>query len=168
MTPGLARGPPFPPKATKGAIVAIASLDKPSVPSVVGICENDVASLEQVQGAKGHAVRSEHWFGDEVWGWSSIGGSGGGLPDRIEGWEGTSSDSSLHQQVGELSVEDDEDEAEEGGVRLDPETEERVQNEPRNAYVDGEDAEAFERVQEKELSTKGRIDSVRIARRESC
>ena len=70
MTPGLAGGPPFPKEATKNAVAAVASIENPSVPKVVGICEIDIGSLSQVQGAKGHALRSEHWEGDELWAWS--------------------------------------------------------------------------------------------------
>ena len=47
MTSGLA-GPPFPSGEVKGALVAVASLEKPSVPMVVGICGIDVAALQEV------------------------------------------------------------------------------------------------------------------------
>ncbi|KKY28727.1 putative translation machinery-associated protein [Diplodia seriata] len=42
MTPGLQNGPPFPQKAKKGAVVAVASLENPTVPVAVGVCEIDV------------------------------------------------------------------------------------------------------------------------------
>ncbi|EOD52216.1 putative rna binding protein ligatin protein [Neofusicoccum parvum UCRNP2] len=56
MTPGLQNGPPFPQKAKKGAVVAVASLESPTVPVTVGVCEIDVSALQQVQGARGHAL----------------------------------------------------------------------------------------------------------------
>lgn len=159
MTPGLARGPPFSSKAIKDSIVAIASLDKPSVPMVVGICEIDVASLQQVQGAKGHAVRGEHWDGDEIWAWSPAGKPGGSAPEHIEGWEVDADDTSLREGVEHLAVEEEDDDAEEGGVSLSQGSEQHPRPELRNGFVEGEDAEPYERVEEeeKELSTKGKL-----------
>ena len=156
MTPGLARGPPFPRKATKGAIVAVASIEKPTVPKVVGICEIDVASLQQVQGAKGHAVSSEHWDGDEIWAWSTSGKPGDPSPDHIEGWGYADSRSDLEQATKHLNVEDKEDEAEEGGVRLSSDEPSRPQH--RDLY--SESTEPFEHVEEdKEMSIQGRVPS---------
>ena len=86
MVPGLAAGPPFPQNAVLNAVVAIASTEHPSVPRVLGICEMDVASLTEVRGLKGHAVRSEHWDGDELWAWTSNGKAGGAAPSQIDGW----------------------------------------------------------------------------------
>ena len=156
MTPGLARGPPFPSKATKDSIVAIASLDKPSVPMVVGISEIDVASLQQVQGAKGHAVRGEHWTGDEIWAWSQAGKPGGSAPEHIEGWDVDTTDASLREGVEQMTVEDDDDDTEDGGVPLRQEPEQHTQIEPRNEFVEGEDPDVIGE-EEKELSTKGNI-----------
>lgn len=161
MTPGLQNGPPFPKKATKDAVVAIASLEKPSVPLVVGKCEIDVASLAQVQGAKGHAVRSEHWDGDEIWSWSTVGNSGSAAPEHIDGWEDQPKDASVNLDVQRLTVEDDDDEEEEeeeeegqGGVAL---AGGAKRPELQNDYVEGEEAEPFERVQDdRELTTKGK------------
>ncbi|KAL9104884.1 MAG: hypothetical protein Q9163_000201 [Psora crenata] len=150
MTPGLARGPPFPPKAKKGSIVAVASVEKPSVPVVVGVCEIDVASLGQVQGAKGHAVRSEHWDGDEVWGWSTTGKPGSSAPDHIYGWESMGSNACLGEAIHNLTIDDQEDEGEEGGVPLLNEEHSKQDNN----YLEGEDAEPAERNDEKELTTK--------------
>lgn len=157
MIPGLQRGPPFPPKATKDAIVAVASLERPSVPMVVGICEIDVASLTQVQGAKGHAVRGEHWDGDELWSWSSAGKLGGIAPEQIKGWDTDGVDAALANDVEQLSVEDQDDDTEEGGVQLDNDANEKAKVEPRNACVEGEDAKPYEEIgkDERELTTKG-------------
>ena len=154
MTPGLARGPPFPSKATKDSIVAIASLDRPGVPMVVGICEIDVASLQQVQGAKGHAVRGEHWTGDEIWAWSQVGKPGGSAPEHIEGWEVDTTDASLIKGLEHMASEDDDDDTEEGGVPLGQEPEQHTPIEPRNEFVEGEDPDTIGG-EERELSTKG-------------
>ena len=163
MTPGLARGPPFPSKATKDSIVAIASLDKPSVPMVVGLCEIDVASLKQVQGAKGHAVRGEHWAGDEIWAWSQAGKPGGSAPENIEEWDVDTIDASLRKGVEHMVVEDDDDDTEEGGVPLGQEPEQNTRFEPRNEFVEGEDPDIIGG-DERELSTKGKIPHIHALR----
>jgi len=157
MTPGLTRGPPFPAKATKGAIVAVASVQRPSVPQWVGTCEIDVASLQQVQGAKGHAVRGQHWAGDEIWAWSPLGKAGEVSPEQIDGWDASKDSGSITSGVEHLAVEDLED-SETGGVSLNT-TEGTQPYEPRNKHVEGEDAEPFETIDvpEKELSTKGML-----------
>ena len=153
MTPGLA-GPPFPSKATKGAVVAVASLEKPSVPMVVGICEIDVASLQRVQGAKGHAVKGQHWAGDEIWAWNQTGKSGEDAPEQIEGWD--AGEASINAGVKDISIDDSEDDSS-GGVAVGSTGERKQESEPPNQYVDGEDAEPYGKVdvREKELSTKG-------------
>ena len=157
MTPGLARGPPFPSKATKGAVVAIASLEKPSVPMVVGICEIDISKLQEVQGAKGHAVRGEHWDGDEIWAWSSSGKPGTSAPGEIIGWDTDNGDADLREGVGHLAVDDHEEDADEGGVPLEKEVEDTQKVEPRNENVEGEHPQSYEKAaeDEKQLSTKG-------------
>ncbi|KAL2359089.1 hypothetical protein RJZ56_008079 [Blastomyces dermatitidis] len=121
MTPGLANGPPFPERAVKGEIVAVASLAKPSVPTFVGVCEIDVAGLGQVQGAKGHAVKGVTWEGDELWSWGTLGRPGQPSPEHIDGWldDGTR----VEKDFEELRLEDekgdvDVDGEEEGGVSL--------------------------------------------------
>ena len=155
MTPGLTRGPPFPAKATKGAVVAVASIQKPSVPQWVGTCEIDVASLQQVQGAKGHAVRGQHWAGDEIWAWSPSGKAGEAPPEQIDGWDVSKDAGSIQSGVEHLAINDPEDN-EAGGVSLDT-TQGTPSYEPHNKHIDGEDAEPFQKVDvpEKELSTKG-------------
>lgn len=116
MTPGLAGGPPFPEKAKKGAIVAVASVDSPSVPLVIGTCEIDISNLEQVQGAKGHAVENVHWAGDELWSWSSAGKPGTQPPPTIDGWlEGDNDEAELATKTQELDLGD----SASGGVSLD-------------------------------------------------
>ena len=154
MTPGLA-GPPFPSAAIKGAVVAVASLEKPSVPMVVGICEIDVAALQEVRGAKGHAVRGSHWAGDEVWAWSLSGKPGGDAPEHIEGW--VVDDVSIDEAAKNLSLDDGEDDST-GGVSINAGNEQKSQGKPHNQYVEGEEAEAHDQVsvEEKDLSTKGK------------
>ena len=159
MIPGLAGGPPFPSSAVENAIVAIASVENPSVPKVVGICEIDVSSLKQIHGVKGHAVRSEHWEGDELWAWNSSGGTQGGVaPAEIPGWIASSADTTLSQRVNSVRLEEN-DEDDEGGVALDNKLEPQQQIDPQNEAMKAEDAEPFERV-EVELSTKGRLRAI--------
>jgi translation initiation factor 2D len=80
MTPGLV-GPPFPEGAKVGALVGIASTDRPTVPIAVGVCEINVAGLEKAVGEKGRAVRILHWVGDEVY---KLGGSPAKVPKTLE------------------------------------------------------------------------------------
>ena len=111
MTPGLAGGPPFPERARNGAIVAVASTERPSVPVVVGWCEIDVSTLGKVQGAKGHAVRNMHWAGDEAWSFGANGKAGVQAPEEIEAWEHALSGNMQGLQIDELDSEG-------GGVAL--------------------------------------------------
>ncbi|KAL8935797.1 MAG: hypothetical protein Q9211_004513 [Gyalolechia sp. 1 TL-2023] len=161
MTPGLARGPPFPTKATKGSVVAIASLEKPSVPIVVGVCEIDVASLQEVRGVKGHAVRGEHWDGDEIWAWSQAGGIGGQAPEAIDGWANRDGLGGLEEQVSQVDIEDSNDEQGEGGVPLEGSLAGKQNVVEQNDFVVGEDGQPFEEVEvhRKEFSTKD-IDEI--------
>ncbi len=157
MTPGLARGPPFPPAATKNSIVAIASLERPSVPRVVGVCEIDVSSLEQVQGAKGHAVRGYHWDGDEIWAWGQSGKSGSDAPLLIEGWDTHGESGDLRSGLEDLSIADHDSDAEDGGVSVRTEAYE-VSDEPTHSRPDhGVDGMLVQEadVKQTELSTKG-------------
>lgn len=157
MTPGLARGPPFPSRAIKDSIVAIASLERPSVPRVVGVCEIDVSSLQQVQGAKGHAVRGYHWDGDEIWAWGQGGKSGSDAPKLIEGWDFHDEPNNLPAQLEKLAVTQHDSEAEEGGVLLKTETPETSIEPTWIKHKIGEDVIADEEANpnQKELSIKG-------------
>jgi translation initiation factor 2D len=110
MIPGLINGPPFPEKAKKGAIVAIAGHDRPSVPVVVGRCEVDVSGLQVVRGIKGQAVETFHWSGDEIWSWNVSGRPGGEPPDRLDGWLGDDKGvESLQEQTEGLDLNDGEE-----------------------------------------------------------
>ena len=116
MTPGLQRGPPFPKKATQDAIVAIASLESPTVPMAVGKCLIDVSSLDKVQGMKGHAVETFHWAGDELWSWSPGGKPGTSPPEHIEGWADEKDEvAALASQAAAVGLGGDD---EDGGVAL--------------------------------------------------
>jgi translation initiation factor 2D len=115
MTPGLAAGPPFPSRATKGAVVAIASTDRPSVPMAIGVCGIDVSALQKVQGAKGHAVESMHWVGDELWSFSTSGKSGQQPPEELPKWSQILATSELANHTESLDLHDAN---EDGGVTL--------------------------------------------------
>ena len=156
MTPGLAaRGPPFPTKAKKDAIVAVASLEKPTVPMVVGVCEIDISSLQRVQGVKGHAVRGEHWAGDEIWAWSQGGVSGQDAPESIDSWAEEDASASPEHRMEQALIDDPEQEGD-GGVLLEQQAPSQ-RNSHTNEHVDGEDAPPYEEVSvdDKELTTKG-------------
>ncbi|KAJ5987117.1 hypothetical protein N7451_011482 [Penicillium sp. IBT 35674x] len=105
MTPGLANEPPFPKRAVQGAVVAVAGLNKHSVPLFVGICEIDVSGLGEVQGTKGVAVRGRHWEGDELWAWSSSSRPGRPAPEYLEGWDEEAGDE-VEEAVGNLTLEE--------------------------------------------------------------
>jgi translation initiation factor 2D len=154
MTPGLQRGPPFPKKATKGAVVAIASLEAPTVPMAVGECTIDVSALGKVQGTKGIAVSTFHWAGDELWSWSSTGKAGSDPPDILEGWDDDNGEeASLAERTAAVDLDD-----EEGGITLDATPTERSQAE-KAQDVQGEDAPSnndfIDVLEDKELTTKG-------------
>ncbi|CBX96845.1 hypothetical protein IAQ61_008203 [Plenodomus lingam] len=152
MTPGLQRGPPFPKGATKGAVVAIASLEAPTVPMAVGTCEIDVSGLDQVQGVKGQAVSTFHWAGDELWAWSATGKPGRDPPDLIPAWDEEAADeASLVERTAAIDLDD------EGGVSLQAGPDERSEAEQRQG-VEGEDAPSnhdfIDIIDDKELTTK--------------
>ncbi|KAL9097680.1 MAG: hypothetical protein Q9165_000006 [Trypethelium subeluteriae] len=155
MTPGLA-GPPFPSKATKDSLVAIASIDSPSVPMAVGTCEIDISRLGSVEGQKGHAVRTVHWCGDEIWAWSTNGRAGSTAPEHLDGWdEHVANKSDLAQRVEGLDL--GEEDGDEGGVSLGNVDRPEDHSSVKNEHVDGEDApqnELFEQVNTPELTTK--------------
>jgi len=156
MTPGLQQGPPFPEKATKGAIVAIASLEAPTVPMAVGTCEIDVSALGKVQGMKGMAVSTFHWAGDELWAWSSTSKPGIEPPDILQGWDDEQSeDLSLAERTAAVDLDDLE-----GGVPLDAGLTERSEAEKAQG-VEGEKAPSnhdfVDVLDDKELSTKGML-----------
>lgn len=154
MTPGLQRGPPFPKKATKGAIVAIASLEAPTVPLAVGTCVVDVSSLGSTQGMKGHAVETFHWSGDELWAWSTGNKPGRDPPALIDAWdEHEGADTNLVERTAAVDLDDND-----GGVSLDSDPVERSKAEQAQG-VEGEDAPSNKNfvdvIEDKELTTKG-------------
>ena len=153
MTPGLTRGPPFPTKATRNAVVAIASVQRPSVPQCVGVCEIDISALGSVQGAKGHAVNGVHWEGDEIWAWSQSGTGGRQAPESLEGWDIQTSQQTIEKSVQDLDLEDDDEEAQEdGGVSL-----EESRDSTWNRHVEGAEPDQIQTedgAQEPEPSTE--------------
>ena len=128
MTPGIANEPPFPEGAVKGAVVAVASLDKPTVPLFVGKCEIDVSALGKVQGTKGHAVRGLHWEGDELWAWSLSGRPGQPAPDYLAGWDYEADD--IEEGEDDLTSEEKEKEKETREVKVDDEHESEPPEQP--------------------------------------
>lgn len=156
MTPGLAGGPPFPKEAKKGSIVAIASVERPTVPMVVGICEVDVSGLQKVQGEKGRAVRGIHWDGDELWAWSTGQSGGANAPESIDGWNGGTEVASKSGDSG--AVDDAVESQEHGGVLLwDENGASHSTMGERDSKPNEEDKRLFEEVEleDRELSTKG-------------
>lgn len=113
MVPGL-QNPPFPAKAKKGAVVAIASLENPTVPMAVGTCDIDISALDKTQGLKGQAVSTFHWAGDELWSWSSSGKDGSEPPAMLPGWDDSTQDSELAERTAAVDLDE-----QEGGVSLD-------------------------------------------------
>ncbi|KAF1990703.1 hypothetical protein K402DRAFT_460132 [Aulographum hederae CBS 113979] len=163
MTPGLANGPPFPSAAKKGAVVAVANTENPSVPVVVGVCEVDVAGLERVQGAKGVAVEIVHWLGDELWSWSAAGKPGVKAPEQLPGWldgEVDGEEGDLAAKTAGVSLDDADGE---GGMPSPEGNETEVPaNESRNHFVNGEDV-AEEVSVDKDMTTKEIDETFRSA-----
>jgi translation initiation factor 2D len=129
MIPGLVkpRSAPWDTRARAGAIVAVAGLQRDTVPMWVGTCEVDVCSLgHDLRGQKGVAVKGLHWAGDELWSWRSVGSGGRDAPSSVEGWPGLTED--VSKDIGNMTLDDDDDqkgdEQAEGGAALDkpPET----------------------------------------------
>ena len=152
MTPGLQMGPPFPKHATKDAIVAVASIEAPTVPMAVGTCEINVSALGRVQGAKGQAVRSFHWAGDELWAWSPIGRPGTDPPTAIGGWGADEEDVELVSRAEALDMAAGEED--DGGVLVDAPPSRKADAEGARA-TGAPSTELAEQVEDKELSTKG-------------
>lgn len=151
MQPGLQNGPPFPQRATKGAVVAIASLEQPSVPIAVGACLIDISALGSVQGSRGHAVQNMHWAGDELWSYSTSGKAGTSPPDSIEGWLVSKADEQkLAEQAADLKIDDEDDE--QGGVNLDSTPADQTRG--TNNETSAENG-LVEEVEVKDLTTKG-------------
>jgi translation initiation factor 2D len=154
MTPGLAGGPPFPAQAKQGAVVAIASTDSPTVPVAVGVCKIDVSALQQVQGAKGHAVETLHWYGDELWSHSTSSRPGQQCPEQVEGWAQVLETRGLTEKVESLDIEDMD---EEGGVSL---KDDEIHDDTLKAQggradaLEGEDAPTTEDTGSSKLSQK--------------
>ncbi|KAJ4320875.1 hypothetical protein N0V94_003174 [Neodidymelliopsis sp. IMI 364377] len=162
MTPGLQRGPPFPKNATKGTVVAIASLEAPTVPMAVGTCVIDLSSLGSTQGTKGRAVETFHWAGDELWSWSTGNKPGRDPPALIEAWdEQEDDDASLAERTAAVDLDDND-----GGVSLDAGPSERSKAEQAQG-IDGEDAPSnkdfIDVVEDKELTTKEIDDAFKNA-----
>jgi translation initiation factor 2D len=153
MTPGLYGGPPFPSNAKKGSIVAVSSAENPTVPLVVGYCEIDVSTLRQVQGAKGHAVRTIHWSGDELWSWNATGNPGGDPPEHLDGWlDKDVNVDELNNTTKELNLKEEEGE-EDGGVDLGS-RENQTRKSDQNDDAGEEDI--------RELTTKGKANPPQI------
>lgn len=140
MTPGLIGGPPWPQNAQIGAVVAVAGLEKDTVPIWVGVCKIDISGLGRVQGTKGGAVEGVHWEGDEIWTWSQTGIGGRSSPERISGWD-TRQDEA-ESGVNQLILDDVEDETQDdGGVLVDAATNNKT-NGDQQADLEQEDTES--------------------------
>lgn len=149
MTPGLAGGPPFPAKATRSALVAVASLEAPTVPVVVGSCEIDVSGLQRVEGVKGRAVQTLHWAGDEVWSWSAAGRPGAAVPQQLDGWSAApDEDGALATQTDGLRLQSNEEQSDTPELHDDAEG-------PANTAESQADISQHSGTDEHELSMKG-------------
>ena len=136
------------------AIVAIASLEAPTVPMVVGTCNIDVSALGKVQGTKGHAVSTFHWAGDELWAWSASNKPGSDPPHVIEGWDDDKRDETgLAERTAAIELD-----SQEGGVALNDVPSARLAAEEAQG-LEGEEAppnhDFVDVIDDKELSTKG-------------
>ncbi|PIA99411.1 Eukaryotic translation initiation factor 2D [Cercospora beticola] len=150
MIPGLFGGPPFPPRARKGAVVAIAALERPSIPVAVGVCVIDVCDLQKVRGEKGKAVENMHFLGDELWSWGHLGKPGQQPPEEVEGRTKILQNRGLLEQVADLDLED---QYEAGGVALGDSATNGSAN-TRAVDVPADSEESSENVKAKELSQK--------------
>lgn len=141
MIPGLADEPPFPPRAVQGAVAAVASLSRPTVPLFVGVCEIDISGLGDVQGAKGHAVRGLHWEGDELWAWSSSSRPGRPAPEHLDLREDTMDE--VESKTAEVSLDE---------PTIEPQEDNETTIKEEAAETQGEDGRV---VEEKEPTTQG-------------
>jgi len=76
-----------------------------------------VASLKKAQGEKGRAVQTVHWFGDELWEWSTSGKAGIVAPETLQGWIEEDGEAFADEMNG-LDLDEDDD----GGVSLQEES----------------------------------------------
>lgn len=150
MTPGLVGGPPWPEAAKVGAVVAVAALERPTVPLWVGTCKIDISSLGAVQGTKGAAVEGVHWEGDEIWGWSQTGSGGRAAPDQIEDWDLQAENAEEGMSKLDLDDKDEDDGQEEGGVALDDST---VETQKAGNVINGSTADNEDEEPEREPTT---------------
>ncbi|KAK6863484.1 hypothetical protein PG995_000012 [Apiospora arundinis] len=112
MIPGLvkSRGAAWDARAKKGAVVAVAGLQKDTVPMWVGTCDVEVCKLgNDLRGQKGVAVKGLHWAGDEVWSWRPLGSGGREAPEALEGWQGLTED--MTGAIKDMKLEDEEADA---------------------------------------------------------
>lgn len=98
------------------SLVAISSLDAPTVPLAVGVCVSDLKKLRSGQQAKGKAVDVLHFCRDHLWDWSTSGKSGRDSPEDIPAWI-PSSMKDVSNGIATASLEDNDPE---GGVLLTP------------------------------------------------
>ena len=163
MAPGLALGPPFDRRAKKDAYVGVADMEEVSVPLIVGTAEINISDLQQVQGVKGHAVRTMHWVGDGLWAWSPIGKPGVDPPDKLEPVEvggndaaKDENDSQIASKMDDMTVESEDGDG--GGVGLPSESEQSTKKR-KAAGDDGDEPDQEDR----EMTTKEIDDAFRNA-----
>ncbi|KAM0437859.1 hypothetical protein ACHAPT_002224 [Fusarium lateritium] len=110
MIPGLVKAPnaEWDSRARTGSVVAVAGMQKDTVPLWVGTCQVDICNLgPSVRGQKGVAVKALHWVGDECWSWRPLGSGGQAPPDSLEGWPGLTAH--LAEGIQQMSLENDKD-----------------------------------------------------------
>lgn len=155
MIPGLFKSntTSWDPRATTGAVVAVAGITKDTVPLWVGICEADVSKLgNDLRGQKGIAVKGLHWAGDELWNWKPIGSGGQATPETVDGWIGLTED--VVNAIDQVHLKEEDSLEEDGGtplqsssdghaLRREDFTEEVEEHEPTTKEVDDAFHQAF-------------------------
>ncbi|RSL98984.1 hypothetical protein CEP52_009973 [Fusarium oligoseptatum] len=158
MIPGLIKAPSaeWDSRAITGSVVAVAGMQKDTVPLWIGTCQVDICKLPpSVRGQKGVAVKALHWAGDECWSWRPLGSGGQAPPESLDGWPGLTAGAA--EGIQQMSLEDNEDDGheadngapvensahEEGSPKDDKDAAEEEEYEPTTKDIDDAFQKAF-------------------------